>query len=147
MEAVVEEIRPSRPASKLSPVAGGAPRRPLGSSILSELAWREVARSLKLSPRELLVVGEIFDGQKETAIARHLGVAPRTVHTHVERLYHKLHVNDRTHLALCVMGELLALTAAPRHNLRSICPIRAAGRCPLFNGACSERDCSAGGGI
>jgi DNA-binding CsgD family transcriptional regulator len=118
-----------------------------GAALLSESAWWAIARSLRLSGREFEIVRAIFDGLKETAIAAHLGVAPRTVHTHVERLYHKLGVNDRAHLALCVMGEFLALTASPLQNLPSICPIRAAGRCPLFNGAGSERDGSAGGGI
>jgi DNA-binding CsgD family transcriptional regulator len=117
---------------------------PAGASLLSEPAWQAVAGNLRLSRRELEIVRAVFDGQKETAIAAHLGVALRTVHTHIERLYHKLGVNDRTHLALCVMGEFLALTASPRQKLPSICPIRAAGCCPLFN---RERDCSAGGGI
>jgi DNA-binding CsgD family transcriptional regulator len=111
-----------------------------GAALLSESAWQAIAGSLRLSGRELDVVRAIFDGQKESAIAAHLGVAGRTVHTHVERLYHKLGVNDRTHLALCVMGEFLSLTASPRHNRPSICPIRAAGRCPLFN---RERERSA----
>jgi DNA-binding CsgD family transcriptional regulator len=120
---------------------------PADAALLAESAWQAIAVSLQLSGRELDIIRAVFDGQKEAAIAARLGVAPRTVHTHVERLYHKLHVNDRTHLALCVMGEFLALTASPLQYLPSICPIRAAGRGPLFNGARSERDCSAGGGI
>jgi DNA-binding CsgD family transcriptional regulator len=121
--------------------------RATGAELLSESAWQAIANSLRLSGRELEIVRAIFDGLKERAIAARLGVAPRTVHTHVERLYRKLVVNDRAHLALCVMGEFLALTASSLHILPSICPIRAAGLCPVFNCARSEGDCSAGSSI
>ena len=121
------------------------PRGPaLGAAMLSELAWREIARSLRLSRREIQIVRAMFDDRKEAAIAAELGVAPRTVHTHVERLYRKLAVNDRLQLTLRVIREFLALTMSPQGDLPPICANRAAGRCPLAGWACHAPDCFLG---
>jgi len=61
-------------------------RRPaLGAAMLSELAWREISDSLRLSRRELEIVRAMFDDRKELAIAAELGVTPRTVHHRRER--------------------------------------------------------------
>jgi DNA-binding NarL/FixJ family response regulator len=123
-------------------------RRPaLGAAMLSGLAWREVAESLRLSRRELEIVRAMFDDRKESAIAADLGIAPRTVHTHVERLYCKLAVNDRLQLALRVMREFVALTVSTKSDLPPICANRAAGRCPLATWACHAPDCCVGGMI
>ena len=99
--------------------------------MFSEQAWLEIARSLRLSPRELQIVRGVFDDHTEFAIAADLGISPHTVHTHIDRLHHKLAVVDRVTLILRVMDEFLALTLAPGSVLPSICPNRAAGRCPL----------------
>ena len=106
-------------------------RRVRGSTMLNEQAWGEVARSLRLSGREMQVVRGVFDDRKEFAIACELGIALRTVHTHIERLYRKLAVKNRVELVLRVMEEFLALTASPDSALLSICGNRTAGRCPL----------------
>jgi DNA-binding CsgD family transcriptional regulator len=50
-----------------------------------------------LTQRELLVVRLLAEGQRARGIARQLGISPRTVHKHLERLYRKLEVNDRFH--------------------------------------------------
>jgi DNA-binding CsgD family transcriptional regulator len=99
--------------------------------MFSEQAWAEIARSFELSPRELQIVRGVFDDRTEFAIATDLGISPHTVHTHFDRLHHKLAVIDRAELILCVMNEFLALTAAPESTLPSICANRTAGRCPL----------------
>jgi DNA-binding NarL/FixJ family response regulator len=106
-------------------------RCPLGAVMLSEQAWQEIARSLKLSGQELQIVRGVFDDCTEFAIADNLNVSPHTVHTHCERLYHKLAVTDRVKLVLRVMDEFLALTAASGTSLPPICANWAAGRCPL----------------
>ena len=54
---------------------------PRGQFLLPERAWRDVARLLKLSPREKQVVRHVFDDLKEAAIADRLGISPHTVHT------------------------------------------------------------------
>ena len=107
------------------------PRRPLGSAMLSDLAWREIEHSLQLSRRELEIVRATFDDRKESAIAADLGIAPRTVHTHIERLHRKLAVTDRLQLVLHIVHEFLRLTISPQGSLPPICAIEVAGRCPL----------------
>jgi DNA-binding CsgD family transcriptional regulator len=99
--------------------------------MFSEQAWEEIAHSLKLSGRELQVVREVFDDRTEFAIANNLHLSPHTVHTHCERLYHKLAVTNRVRLVLRVTNEFIALTFAPESSLPPICANRAAGRCPL----------------
>jgi len=71
----------AKPAAALGP-ATDKPRRFPGSAMLSELAWKEIACSLKLSGRELQLVRGVFDDSTELAIASNLGIARRTVCTH-----------------------------------------------------------------
>jgi DNA-binding CsgD family transcriptional regulator len=99
--------------------------------MLSELAWVEIARSLKLSPRELQIARATFDDRKESAIAADLGIAVRTVHTHIERLHRKLDVVDRAQLILRIVHEFLRLTISLDGKLPPICANEAAGLCPL----------------
>ena len=94
-------------------------------------AWNEIRRSLDLSGRELEIIRSKFDDQKECVIAANLGISPRTVHTHIERLHHKLGVTNRSQLFVRIMHEFLALTVCPDKRLPPICANRAAGRCPL----------------
>jgi DNA-binding NarL/FixJ family response regulator len=108
-------------------------RCPLGPAMFSNQAWEEIARSLKLSSRELQIVRGVFDDHTEFAIADDLSVSPHTIHTHCERLYHKLAVTDRVKLVLRVMDEFLVLTVASGSILPPICANQAAGRCPLHS--------------
>ena len=110
------------------------PVHPLGAAVFSEQAWREIARSLKLSGRELQILRDVFDDYTEFTIAANLKVSPHTIHTHCERLYRKLAVTDRVKLVLRVIYEFLALTLAPGSVLPPICANRAAGHCPLHRG-------------
>lgn len=98
------------------------PKQPLsvtrgraGSVMFSSMAWNEIARSLGLSVRELQIVRGTFDDQTESAIATELHICLGTVHTHIERLHHKLAVADRAQLILRVVQEYMALTA-PHSN-------------------------------
>ena len=99
--------------------------------MLSDLAWREIARSLRLSGRELQIVRAMFDDRKESTIAADLGITRRTVHTHFERLHRKLAVADRLQLVLRVVDEFLVLTVDSENHLPPICASRANDRCPL----------------
>jgi DNA-binding CsgD family transcriptional regulator len=90
-----------------------------------------MARGLRLSQREVEIVRGMFDGLTEPAIASGLGISSRTVHTHVERLHRKLHVNHQVALVLRVMGEFLELAGAPGSWVPPICAQRAGGHCPL----------------
>lgn len=82
---------------------------PRGRFLLCERTWGRVAHSLRLSPRELQIVRCVFDDLKELAIAAELGISPHTVHTHLERLYHKLDVSSRVELVVSVFAEHLAI--------------------------------------
>ena len=92
--------------------------------MFSERAWKEIARSLRLSGQELRIVRRVFDDNTESAIADNLNVSPHTIHTHCERLYRKLGVTDRVKLVLRVMDEFLALTVAAETVLPPICANR-----------------------
>ena len=118
-------------SAKLNPASGHNWQRPLGAAMFSEPAWQEIARSLKLSGRELQIIKDVFDDRTEFAIAAHYGVSPHTIHTYCERLYRKLEVNDRVKLILRITDEFLALTVALKTILPPICANLAAGRCPL----------------
>src|SRR2546425_13112994 len=80
-----------------------------GSAMLSEEAWVQIARSLKLSGRELQLLRGVFDDRTESAIAADLAISPHTVHTYFERLHRKLAAADRVQLVLRVMADFMAL--------------------------------------
>ncbi|HEY7322383.1 MAG TPA: helix-turn-helix transcriptional regulator [Candidatus Binatia bacterium] len=95
--------RGSEDPTKLKPV-GQRDR-----SILSHDAWKTIAKSLRISDRELQIIQGIFDDRKELAIADELKISMHTVHTHLERLYRKLGVSSRVALVLYVLSEYLSL--------------------------------------
>jgi len=101
-----------------------------GSSMFSPEAWKQIGRSLGLSGRQLQIVRGTFDDKTELAIAADLRISPSTVHTHVERLHHKLAITDRAQLLLRVTQEFFALTATPGNDLPPICADRGTNRCP-----------------
>jgi DNA-binding NarL/FixJ family response regulator len=111
-----------RPTEKPGPSAG--------SAMLSEQAWKEIARSLKLSARELQIIQGVFDDCTELAIAQNLCISHRTVCTHRERLYRKLKVRDRVKLVLRIMEEYRALMTSSESDLPPICRNWASNRCP-----------------
>ena len=82
-----------------------------GRLLFSEEHWNSICASLKLSPRECEIVKQIFDDFKETSIANSLGISPHTVHTYLNRLYHKLSVHSRESLIVRVVS--VAQNGAP----------------------------------
>lgn len=123
---------PSAVESSLAPnpVRG----RATGCAMFSPQAWEQIARSLKLSGRELQLMHGVFDGKKECAVASALGVSSHTIHTHAERLHQKLGVTDRCQLVQRVMLEFLPLTVSPKNVLSPICVHRETGGCPGRSG-------------
>ena len=71
--------------------------------------WHSVGESLHLSSRELQIVRGIFDGGCEASIARDLDLSSHTIHSHLDRLYRKLHVSNRCALAVRIFSEYLTL--------------------------------------
>ena len=95
-------------------IGSGSP----GRSIFSDRQWLSLARSLQLSDRELEIIQCIFDDDTEAGMARDLGISAHTIHTHLERLYHKLGVNTRCAAVIRVFAE----------HFKQRAPRRAAGR-------------------
>ncbi|HOB97662.1 MAG TPA: helix-turn-helix transcriptional regulator [Verrucomicrobiota bacterium] len=58
----------------------------------------------RLSPRETEVLEVLTRGMRYEEIASHLGISPRTVNTHLHRIYAKLHV----HSAAGAVGKWLS---------------------------------------
>jgi DNA-binding CsgD family transcriptional regulator len=79
---------------------------------LSSDEWRRLSDLLGLSPRELEVVQCIFDGGTEQSIARDLNLSAHTVHSHLDRIYKKLCVANRTALTLRVVEVILGMIRA-----------------------------------
>ena len=95
-------------------------------------AWDEIACNLRLSGRELEIVRGIFDDLTESAIAERLQISSHTVHSHLERLYHKLGVTGRVKLLLRVIETYLALIQSSDSLLPPLCAQCDGGRCPLW---------------
>jgi DNA-binding NarL/FixJ family response regulator len=58
-----------------------------------------------LSPREREILGELATGSLYKEIAAKLGLSYGTVHTHVERIYRKLHVHSRAQATARYFGQ------------------------------------------
>ncbi len=82
--------------------------------MLSERQWRSIVEELHLSGREFQIVQCVFDGEQESMIARELSISSHTVHTHLERLYHKLSVRNRAELLLRIFAAYIVLEGGDR---------------------------------
>jgi DNA-binding CsgD family transcriptional regulator len=98
---------------------------------LDATAWQAIAGRLRLSPREVEIASFVVGDLKESAIAQRIGISTHTVHTHLERLYHKLSVNSRVELVVRVFHTYLQLVNEPGSTLPPLCGNRAASHCPL----------------
>ena len=103
-----------------------------GASILSDHAWREIGKALRITRRELEIIQGVFDNLTEKEIAGRHNMAEHTVHTHMNRLFKKLSVSTRAELVLRVVEQLIALTLAETGVLPPICPHHHRGACPLL---------------
>jgi DNA-binding NarL/FixJ family response regulator len=88
------------------------------SSATQQRAGPVCGSGLRVDPvavtdRELAVLGLMADGMIAAAIARRLGISPRTVSKHIENIYRKLGAHDRT-TAVLRSQAMGFLPAAPR---------------------------------
>ena len=91
--------------------AGQSPLSPAVATRLVDRSWRRGGRPRAaelLTPRELEVLGLIARGYANKRIALELGVAEKTVKTHVGHVLAKLGLSDRTQAALYAVREGLA---------------------------------------
>jgi DNA-binding NarL/FixJ family response regulator len=95
-------LKPVRAAELLAAVkdvyAGGAPMtshiaRKVVQSFKRESAGADDGR--QLSPRERDVLDFLVKGYSYKEVAEQMGISYSTVHTHIEHIYHKLHVQSR----------------------------------------------------
>ena len=86
--------------------AGESPLSPaIATRVVEEVAQGAVAAHDDLTPRELDVLTLIARGRSNKVIARELGVAEKTVKTHVSHILVKLGVSDRTQAALYAVRQ------------------------------------------
>jgi len=89
----------------------GLSDRVCGQKMFSEDEWVSVGDRLHLSDRELAIVKHVFDDKSDCEIAKELGISRHTVNTHLGRLYRKLGVHSRLHVAVAIFSEYLAILA------------------------------------
>jgi DNA-binding NarL/FixJ family response regulator len=86
--------------------AGQSPLSPaVATRVVEEVAHSGAPTPGALTPRERDVLELIAQGRSNKVIARELGVAEKTVKTHVGHILAKLGVNDRTQAALYAVRE------------------------------------------
>jgi NarL family two-component system response regulator LiaR len=86
--------------------AGESPLSPaIATRVVEEVAQGGVSARDDLTPRELDVLTLIARGRSNKVIARELGVAEKTVKTHVSHILAKLGVSDRTQAALYAVRQ------------------------------------------
>jgi DNA-binding NarL/FixJ family response regulator len=86
--------------------AGESPLSPaIATRVVEEVAQGAVSAHDHLTPRELDVLALIARGRSNKVIARELGVAEKTVKTHVSHILAKLGVSDRTQAALYAVRQ------------------------------------------
>ena len=86
--------------------------RPLAEPVTAIRRIRlERAPGVLLTPREQDILGLLCEGLTAVAMARRLGLSPRTVTKHQQRLYRKLGTSDR--LATVLRAQRLGMATMP----------------------------------
>lgn len=73
-------------------------------SVFTTREWQTIIRGLALSPRQAEVLRMLFDGYSDKQIARKLKVTLPTVRSHLQRMYAKFRVQDRTALVVYIFA-------------------------------------------
>jgi len=104
-------LKPVRAAELLAAVknvyAGGAP---MTSSIARKVvqsfkhARAAAAETERLSPREQEILDYLAKGYSYKETAEQMSISYSTVHTHIEHIYHKLHVQSRAQAVAKYLG-------------------------------------------
>jgi DNA-binding NarL/FixJ family response regulator len=104
-------LKPLRPAQLLGALEDAS----TGTTPMSEQIARRVIHAFEkgkphlaafksLSPREMEILTDLAGGLLYKEIADKLGLGYGTVHTHIERIYRKLHVHSRAQAAAKLLG-------------------------------------------
>jgi len=89
--------------------------------------WQSIFRGLSLSPRQTQVIRMLFDGYCDKQIAEELGISVPTVRSHLQRLYARFRVQDRTALVIYIVAWFrqtqpsasIHPTSEPNHDIQS----------------------------
>lgn len=79
--------------------------------MLSGAAWRQITRSMELSPQQARIVCLILCGKRDKQIAAELGLGVPTVRTYLSRVFERAKVEDRVELILRVFELAQAVHA------------------------------------
>jgi two-component system NarL family response regulator len=93
-----------RAALALAASQGGA----AGAPIVPVPAGREPSASAvlgRLTPREREVLAALASDLPNEAIARQLGISPKTLRNHISSAYQKLHIHDRAQAVIVAVRE------------------------------------------
>jgi NarL family two-component system response regulator LiaR len=104
---LLKDVQPSDLVRAIRSAHGGdSPLSPaIATRVVEEVAQGGTAAHHDLTPRELDVLTLIARGRSNKVIARELGVAEKTVKTHVSHVLAKLGVSDRTQAALYAVKQ------------------------------------------
>jgi DNA-binding NarL/FixJ family response regulator len=104
---LLKDVEPSELVRAIrSAHAGQSPLSPvIATRVVEEVAHGGGAAPGELTPRELDVLTLIARGRSNKVIARELGVAEKTVKTHVSHILGKLGLTDRTQAALYAVRQ------------------------------------------
>jgi NarL family two-component system response regulator LiaR len=104
---LLKDVQPSELVRAIRAAhAGESPLSPaIATRVVEEVAQGGVSAHDDLTPRELDVLALIARGRSNKVIARELGVAEKTVKTHVSHILAKLGVSDRTQAALYAVRQ------------------------------------------
>ncbi len=108
-EAAAHELRAEVAAGRLDPVAADAVLAAAGHGTSRARAGGPAG----LTARETEVLALLARGMSNKAIARELGISPKTVGNHIERTYSKLGVSNRAGAAMHAMQHGLVGAAGP----------------------------------
>ena len=98
-------LRTIRSLPHPSPVrAAGAASAPAGAGISGRVVRLDERRPL-LSHREIQVLGEIGAGSTTRAVAETMGISPKTVENHKQRIFSKLGVQNQAHAVAVAMRQ------------------------------------------
>ena len=79
----------------------------LGAALRPAEAPFDPVAASPLTPREAAVLRWVAAGKTDRDVAAILGISPRTVHKHLQRIYEKLGVETRTAAVMRAMGRLV----------------------------------------
>ena len=104
---LLKDVEPSELVKAIrSAHAGQSPLSPaVATRVVEEVAHGATPAPSELTPRERDVLALIARGRSNKLIARELGVAEKTVKTHVSHILAKLGVSDRTQAALYAVRQ------------------------------------------